>query len=254
MRLASAFFAIILLLAGFIFFTPAPQGFPILEYHSVTNKTDPESEIYNVPPAEFSAQLDYLQQKGYTTITLLDYARAYNGVEELPEKPIVLTFDDGYENLYTEMLPILEAHKMKAVVYVITNRLGKPGYLTIEELKEMQARGIEIGSHSADHLPLVTLSGEFLENQIHGSKTFLEWNGLGYIYSFSYPNGVYNREIVEMLKQEKFFTAVTGEAGLNDFNTDPFLLKRVNIRKPRFGIYEFRWRLFKAELFARFRK
>ena len=171
----------------------------------------------------------------------------------MPPKPIILTFDDGYEDNYTEMLPILEAHGMTAVIFVITNELGKPGYLNFEQLKDLQKRGIEIGSHTADHLPLVTLNGELLDNQIRVSKIFLEWNGLDPIGSLSYPNGVYSAEIIEMLKSQNYLSAVTGEAGLNTLETDPFKLKRVHIRKPRFGIYEFRWRLLKADIFERLR-
>ena len=222
-----------------------------MEYHTITNNPAPESEIYNVPPAEFSAQLDYLQQNGYTTITLQDFMRVVHGKGELPKKPIVLTFDDGYEDNFTEMLPILEAHKMTAVVYVITNQLGQPGYLTLEQLKEMQKRGIEIGSHTADHTALLVMSDEMRLHQIRDSKTFLEWNGLETIYSFSYPNGSLNDEIIKILRQENYLSAVTGNAGLNTLKKNPYKLNRVNIRKPRFGIYEFKFRLFKANLFAK---
>lgn len=253
MRFIGVIFLIATLFFAFIFSLPEPEGFPILEYHTVTNNPLPESEIYNVPPAEFSAQLDYLQENGYTTITLNDFIMACRYGKTLPEKPIILTFDDGYADNYSEMLPILEAHGMTAVIFVITNQLGKPGYLSFWQLKDLQKRGIEIGSHTADHLPLVTLSGEFLDNQIRISKIFLEWNGLDPIGSMSYPNGVYSPEIIEMLKAENYLSAVTGEAGLNTLETDPYKLKRVHIRKPRFGIYEFRWRLLKANIFERLR-
>lgn len=247
----------IIFAAGFfvwIFTSPPPEGFPILEYHTVTNNPTPDSEIYNVPPEDFAAQLDYLKENGYTTVTLQDFMRFLHGKASLPEKPIVLTFDDGYEDNYTEMLPILEAHEMTAVVYVITNLVGEPGYLSIPQLKDMQRRGIEIGSHTADHITLTMMDKKTRLHQIRDSKIFLEWSGLDTIYSFSYPNGTYTAEFVELLRQENYLTAVTGDAGLNTAETNPYLLHRVNVRQPSFGILEFRWRLFKAELFARFRK
>ena len=248
MRLAGAIFLFGLIFVAIIFSLPEPEGFPILEYHMITENPPKGSEVYNVPPQEFAAQLDYLQQNGYTTVTLREFMRAKHGKITLPENPIVLTFDDGYENIYTEMLPILEAHKMKAVVYVITNELGKEGYLTLEQVKDMQRRGIEIGSHTADHLALVMLSGDFLMNQIRNSKIFLEWSGLETIFEFSYPNGEYNLELTEILKREGYLTAVTGDVGLNTLETNPYALKRVHIRQPQFGITEFKWRLMKAEL------
>ncbi len=245
---------VLTVVAAVIFILPEPEGFPILEYHQVTDAPlDPDFEVYNVPPDEFAAQLDYLQSEGYTTITLQDFMRAVHGKSSLPDKPIVLTFDDGYRDNYSTMLPILEAHGMTAVVYVITNEIGKENYLTLDELKDMQRRGIEIGSHTADHLPLTTLDEPTRLKQIRDSKIFLEWSGLQTIYSLSYPNGAFNAEIIEILKQTEYLTAVTGEAGLNTLDTNPYELFRVHIRKPRFGLTEFKLRLFKAKFFAKVR-
>ena len=248
MRLASAVFLFGIIFFAIIFALPKPEGFPILEYHTITKNPMKGSEVYNVPPEEFAAQLDYLKQKGYTTVTLREFMQAKHGKITLPENPIVLTFDDGYENIYTEMLPILEAKGMKAVVYVITNELDKPGYLTLEQVKDMQKRGIEIGSHTADHLALVNESAEMQLHQVSDSRIFLHWSGLEPIYTFSYPNGAYNSDIIKILKQEKYLSAVTGDVGLNTLKSDPYTLKRVHIRNPHFGITEFKWRLMKAEL------
>ena len=245
---------LVALFAAIIFLLPEPEGFPILEYHQVTDeKLDPDFEVYNVPPEEFSAQLDFLQAEGYTTITLQDFMRAVHGKATLPDKPIVLTFDDGYTDNYSTMLPILEVHKMTAVVYVITNEVGKSGYLTLDQLKDMQRRGIEIGSHTSDHLPLTSLDAETQLTQIRDSKRFLEWSGLSTIYSLSYPNGAFNEEIMEILRSEQYLTAVTGDAGLNTLETNPYELYRVHIRKPRFGLNEFKFRLLKAKFFAKLR-
>lgn len=240
------------LIAAIIFLLPEPEGFPILEYHQVTDAPlDPHFELYNVPPAEFAAQLDYLKAEGYTTITLQDFMRAVHGKTTLPEKPIVLTFDDGYADNYSIMFPILKSRGMKAVVYVITNQIGQAGYMTFDALKEMQSYGIEIGSHTADHLPLTEINTPTQRRQIGESKIFLEWNGLQTIYSLSYPNGEFNPELEEILREENYLTAVTGNAGLNTLETNPYELCRVHIRKPRFGLTEFKFRLWKAKFFAK---
>lgn len=248
---AAILFLVLVIFLVRILTLPEPEGFPILEYHTVTKTPTRDSEIYNVPPEDFSAQLDYLQENGYTTITLQDFMRAKRGKQTLPEKPIVLTFDDGYADNFTEMLPILEAHNMTAVIYVVTNFIGKEGYLNLDQLKEMQKRGLEIGSHTADHIPIDKVSEHILDNQIHGSKQFLDWSGLETIYTFSYPNGAVSDKLINYLKQENFLNAVTGDAGLNNFETDPFKLKRVHIRQPRLGITEFKFRLWKANFFAK---
>ena len=233
---------------------PAPDGFPILEYHTVTDTPDVDSVRYNVAPDELAAQLDYLVENGYTTITMLDFIEAKNGRFQMPDKPIMLTFDDGYADNYFEMLPLIEQRNMKAVVYVIANQIGRDGYLTFEQLKDMQTRGIEIGNHTADHLPLDELSHDEIVYEVRDSKIYLEWSGVNTIYSLSYPNGKYNAEIIKILEQENYYTAVTGDAGLNTLETNQFKMHRVNIPQPRLGLFEFRLRLLKAELAAKLRK
>ena len=228
-----------------------PEGFPILEYHMVTENPHSDAKPYVVPPEDFAEQLDYLAEEGYTTITPQDYARARKGKQQLPEKPIILSFDDGYEDNWRVVLPMLEERGMKAVFYMVTNSIGKPGYLTWDNLFDMERRGMEIGSHTANHLPLTTLSPEKQREELRLSKLMLEWKGMKTIYSFSYPNGSYNAGVVTMLAEEEYLTAVTGEAGLNTLETNPYLLRRVNIPPPHFGLTEFRLRLMKADIAAR---
>ena len=228
-----------------------PEGFPILEYHMVTENPHPDAKPYVVPPEDFAEQLDYLAEEGYTTITPQDYARARKGKQQLPEKPIILSFDDGYEDNWRVVLPMLEERRMKAVFYMVTNSIGQPGYLTWDNLFDMERRGMEIGSHTANHLPLTTLSPEKQREELRLSKLMLEWKGMKTIYSFSYPNGSYNAGVVAMLAEEEYLTAVTGEAGLNTLETNPYLLRRVNIPPPHFGLTEFRLRLMKADIAAR---
>ena len=238
--------------AAWVLTAAPPEGFPILEYHMVTENPHPDAKPYVVPPEDFAEQLDYLAEEGYTTITPQDYARARKGKQQLPEKPIILSFDDGYEDNWRVVLPMLEERGMKAVFYMVTNSIGKPGYLTWDNLFDMERRGMEIGSHTANHLPLTTLSPEKQREELRLSKLMLEWKGMKTIYSFSYPNGSYNAGVVTMLAEEEYLTAVTGEAGLNTLETNPYLLRRVNIPPPHFGRMEFRLRLMKADIAARF--
>ena len=227
------------------------QGIPILEYHMVGHDELPDEKPYIVPTEDFSAKLDYLQQAGYTTITLREFAAAKRGDFVLPEKPIVLTFDDGYEDNATEMLPVLEQHGMKATMFMVTNNIGLEHYLSWDQLYDMQARGVEIGSHTANHLPLTTLTADQQSDELRLSKLMLEWNGIQPVVSFSYPNGAYDMDLAQKVQDTGYLLAVTGDAGLNTFETDPVLLQRINIPHPRFGITEFRLRLLKGEIFAK---
>lgn len=252
--LGSIFLALCLLagvLGLWLYLTPAPEGFPILEYHMVNDQPDEDGYDYAVPVEEFKAQLDYLQAEGYHTITLLEYMKAKKGKFTLPSKPIVLTFDDGYVDNYTTLLPLLEERGMKAVVFMVTNDIGRPGYLTWDQLRDMQGRGIELGSHTANHQPLTTLDPQMKNDELKLSKLLMEWNGLQTVFSFSYPNGAYDEALPGMLKENEYLAAVTGEAGLNDMKTDPYLLHRINIPHPHLGLWEFKARLLKGEVFAK---
>ena len=253
-KMVLIFFCLVCLLAGGLLawaaFLP-PPGVPILEYHMVDEYDTEDAYLYNVPPDEFAAQLDYLQAEGYTTISLLDYLRAAKGKQALPDKPVILTFDDGYADNYTTALPMLEARGMKATVFMVTNDIGQEDYLTWSQLRDMQERGIEIGSHTANHVPLTELSLPESQEELRLSKLLLEWNGILTVYTFSYPNGKYNKDILLLLADDEYLAAVTGDCGLNTFATDPYLLQRINIPHPKAGLWEFRIRLWKAAIWTR---
>jgi len=87
-------------------------------------------------------------------------------------------------------------------------------------------------------------------DEVKLSKLLMEWNGMDTIYTLSYPNGKYSSELLEVLKEEEYLAAVTGDAGLNTFETNPYLLQRINIPHPTFGLTEFKWRLLKGRIFA----
>ena len=241
----------LLVFISWLTMTPAPQGVLVLEYHHVSDDVDEEGWSYAVPVADFKEQLDYLQAQGYTTISMQDFMRAKKGKQELPDKPVILTFDDGYEDNYTVLLPMLEERGMKATVYMVTNSIGRKGYLSWNQLRDMQNRGIELGSHTANHQPLTSLERDKQAEEMKLSKLLMEWNGLKTIFTFSYPNGAYDEGMPELLKENEYLTAVTGDGGLNTFKTNPYLLQRTNIPHPRLGLTEFKLRLFKGEVMTR---
>lgn len=243
--------AVLVILTAAVFGVTAafpPEGVLILEYHKVNDWSE---DSYTVKPEDFAAQMDELRAQGYETISILDFLRAKKGKQTLPEKAVIVTLDDGYKDNYTDMLPIMESRGMKATVFMVTNDIGLPGYLTWDMLRDMQNRGIEIGSHTANHLPLTEMSPADAREEVQLSKTLMEWNGIKTIFGLSYPNGKYKDFMPQMLKESEYLAAVTGDAGLNTFETNPYLLHRINIPRPHFGIKEFRLRIWKAKIFAR---
>lgn len=247
------FFALIFLVALFggavaamVEMNP-PQGVLILEYHKVNDRTKDE---YTLTPEEFAEQMDVLKADGYTAISVLDFLRAKKGKQELPQKPVVVTFDDGYSDNYTEALPILEQRGMKATLFMVTNNIGLPGYLTWDQLHDMEKRGIELGSHTANHLPLTNMTVAEARDEARKSKQMMEWKGLKTVFVLSYPNGKYDKFLPDILKEEEYLAAVTGDTGLNTFQTDPYRLLRTNIPPSHFGIKEFRLRIWRAKAMA----
>lgn len=224
-----------------------PQGMPILAYHMINEG----KSTYSVSPALFEEHMQYLQQEGYTAISLLEFAKAKKGKFTLPQKPVVITFDDGYEDNYTTALPILEKYGIKASVFMVVNDIGRKGYLSLEQLKEMERRNIEIGSHTANHLPLAKLSSDKKQEEIAISKLLLEWKGLKTVFFLAYPNGSYDDESQKFLKDGDYLGAVSGNSGLNTAETNPYLLHRINVPNPMFGLSEFKIRMFKADVYAK---
>lgn len=237
--------------AGLIYFVwqSEPEGFHIIEYHKIN---DYDNDPYTIHPEEFAEQLDYLKAKGYTTITVLDYLKARRGEAPLPKKPILLSFDDGYRDNYTTAVPLLEERGMKGTFFIVTNDVGLDKYMTWEDLLDLQNRGWELGSHTANHLPLTEMSDEFAEEEMKVTKLITTWHGLKRLFGFSYPNGAYKKEYAEMLRRQSYYCALTGDAGLNTLKTKPYELHRTIIPRPRLGLFEFKLRMLRSELYALF--
>lgn len=230
----------VLVLLGAFYLTSS--GVPILAYHSVRNTAD----TYSIPEAEFENQLRYLAANGYTVISLNEMLEGFAGKAVLPERPVVLTFDDGYRDNYTTAFPILQKYKMKATVFIITGSVGEAGYLRWEQLKAMQQQGIEIGSHTLNHLPLRELDFTAKVSEVTESKKILDKNLDIKVSFLAYPFGSYDRYMPEIMKQAGYLGACTGKSGTNYANTKYYNLYRINIPNSRYGLLEFKTRLWRG--------
>jgi peptidoglycan/xylan/chitin deacetylase (PgdA/CDA1 family) len=188
---------------------------PILMYHHIRDFNDPTDAIgtnLSVPPKKFADQLDLLKSKGYTTITLRDLDK-----KSIPAKPIILTFDDGYDNFYLNAYPELKKRGMTATIFIITGDIGKSEYMNESEIKELNSNGIEVGSHTISHPDLRTLSTAKAQNEIANSKETLEKLLGNKVISFCYPSGKFTEETVSILKNSGYEFAVTTNSKLTTF-------------------------------------
>lgn len=220
---------------------------PILAYHQVGDIDD----MYSITASQFEEQMAYLTRNGFHTISLEELFNFYDGKGKLPDKPVIITFDDGYEDNYLTALPILEKYNMSATVFIVPNLIGTEEYLSWQQVGEMQQRHTEIGSHTLSHIAMDEISEEQQRREASQSKLVLEHHVGKPIRFLAYPFGQFNAATKQILKETGYLGACTGLPGLNDKSTDAYALKRINMPKPKYGLWEFRLRLFRANLYSK---
>jgi len=203
--------------------TPTPKPpesvrVPILMYHYVSDPPPGADKLradLSVSPKQFEAQLRYLQENGYTTVSLQNVYDLLKIGKPLPEKSVVLTFDDGYLDHYTNAFRLLKKYKMTGTFFIVTDYAvyKNPEHLTWPMVTEMAKAGMNIESHSRTH--------KDMRNRINA---FLVWEILGPVEQitayagkkprfFSYPTGRYDTRVIKILRDVGTLAAVTVETG-----------------------------------------
>jgi peptidoglycan/xylan/chitin deacetylase (PgdA/CDA1 family) len=186
---------------------------PILEYHYIRVNPDPRDRLgfnLSVTPDDFAAQMSWLQTAAYHPIDLTRLRAYFQQRQPLPARAVVLTFDDGYEDFVTAALPVLRAHGFAAVSYVVPGFLGRSGYLTVDQVREIDGDGIEVAAHTLHHVDLTTTSPAGVNLEVQGSRSALEQIVQHPVLDFCYPSGKYNAPVV----------AATETAGLQSATTE----------------------------------
>lgn len=157
--------------------------------------------------------MEFLSRWKYNVVGL---EKALQGPSPSGNRSVALTFDDGIANFYTQALPILKCLQFPATVFVVTDWVGRRGYLTIEQMKELLDNRIMIGSHGCTHRYLPALPIKEIEAEVHRSKEALEQK-LGHpIPFFCYPYGGFSKEIVEIVRKAGYLAALTTNRGFKD--------------------------------------
>lgn len=206
-----------------------------------------------VSTSEFAAQMQYLADNGYTTISPDDLQAYLEKGQQLPENPILITFDDGYKDNYRNALPILKQHAQKATVFLISDYVNTyEKYLTWQQVQEMQQAGISFGSHTLSHMVLTQASSpEEVQKQLTKSKEALEWHLGQKVEYIAYPCGTYDQSIIDMTKAAGYKAAFTVNFGRDRPGDSSYALNRI----PVFGcnshtFLRFRLRLKFTQIFS----
>ena len=213
---------------------PGPSAIrvPILMYHYIRVNPDPGDRLgfaLSVTPSDFATQMDWLARNGYHPITTEDLYAYLSGARGLPSRPVILSFDDGYGDFFTTALPILRSHDFTAVSYVVSGFVGQPRYMTAAQIFEANRAGIEIGSHTVNHVNLTRQSPNSMGYQVAASKQALE-QLLGHpVISFCYPSGRFNSSVVSAVAAAGYHDATTTRFGSAHTLADRYTWGRVRV-------------------------
>ena len=201
-------------------------GVPVLNYHQVN---DEKHSALTLHVDQFREQMEYLHNQGYNTITLdqlYDYLE--NGTE-LPNKPIVITFDDGYVDNYKNVLPILKEYNMKATLFMISDAANTPGFVSTEQMHQMEAGGFDIQGHTNHHKILTKIAPTELPDALLGGKTSLEGILGEPIEYLAYPGGFNDMLVQYVTKQSGYKMAFTVQPGTVQPGDNLYALNRLAI-------------------------
>jgi peptidoglycan/xylan/chitin deacetylase (PgdA/CDA1 family)/glycosyltransferase involved in cell wall biosynthesis len=218
----------------------SPASIPVLMYHRVleTAMTNSSHGIW-VSAQQFASHLASLRRRGFQTITFRDYAGFLQGKGKLPRKPIILTFDDGYEDNYRTAFPLLQKFGFNAVIYVVTDRDRRTNFwdkdeppaplLSASQMMELHRSGIEIGSHTVTHARLSIASPESAHREIRDSKDALEQLLGSSVLSFAYPYGELSPTTKDCVEEAGYKFAVAADSGPLNFYQDFLEIRRTQV-------------------------
>jgi len=203
---------------------------PILMYHYIRElpgEDDPLGQNLSVAPETFAKQLAYLKSAGYESISFDDLREG-----KIPTKPVIITFDDGYEDAYQSAFPALQKEGFKGVFYIITGFVGKDLYLTWPQITEMSEGGMVFGSHTVNHPDLT--SEKYTSVQIMGelevSKASLERHLGITINDFCYPSGKATTTTVDDVNEAGYKTATSTQISIVQSGNYWLWLPRLRIK------------------------
>ena len=211
--------------------SPRAVNIPIFIYHSVIPHYPGETasqDAYDVTPELFESELRYLESHHYTAISLDDVADYFDMGKPLPQNPVILNFDDGWENQFIYAFPLLKKYHYEATFFIYTNVIDHSPFLSWKQIKEMVESGMAIGGHTKTH-PLLTniANADELRDEIVGGKKILEDHLRRSVTVFAYPYGDYNNAVASAVKEAGFRMARSTYRGVSHTPDDRYALKGI---------------------------
>jgi peptidoglycan/xylan/chitin deacetylase (PgdA/CDA1 family) len=203
---------------------------PVLMYHVIASPPSSAQlpELY-VDPKTFDAQMESLKQKGYTGVSLNQVYDAWFKGGELPEKPVVVSFDDGYRSQYVYARPELRKLGWPGVLSVIAGRVGQPNAeLSVAMVQNMIDNGWELDSHTINHVDVSQASGSQLQQEVAGSRRMLQQRFHQPVNFFCYPSGRYDDQAIQAVRAAGYLGATTTDEGLAS-KSEMYTLKRIRV-------------------------
>lgn len=202
------------------------KSIPVLLYHRV----GPESDALTITTNRFEHDIATLSQEGYTALSLDQIRQCLKkeSAARLPEKPVLLTFDDGYLDNYTNAFPILQKYSMQASFFIITGMVGQNDRLTVSQIREMLSAGMDFGSHTVTHRSLAELNSKETSREIRKSKTDLEQIIEKPVNFIAYPCGSYTSETLKIAQEAGYTGGFSLRPGFAVFNNS-MIIRRIPI-------------------------
>ncbi len=216
----------VIILAGIIcFYTGYGYVAPIMMYHHVEDSHFEHGNYVSL--AKFEEHLQFLKKHKYNVISLDALVTLIKENKPVKRKTVVITFDDGYKDNYINALKLLKKYDFPAIIFVPTGSIGDPDRMNVEELKELKANGIDIGSHTIREAYLPDQTKERLYEELKGSKAVLEKVLDAKVRYLAYPSGGFTKEVKELATELGYRAACTTNRGYDKSNKDVFELNRI---------------------------
>ena len=211
------------------------NGIPILLYHSVGDDASGPLGAYTSSLGDFRAQMGWVADEGFTTLTVRSYTEALEGGRPLPERPLLITFDDGLADFSRNALPVLQSFGHTCTMFVTTavtwhrrpRSLGGRRTLSWSEIRTLQLAGVELGAHSHDHLQLDLLPASRVASQLRVCKDLLEQETQSEVHSFAYPHGYQRATTRRLVERAGFASACAVKNELSHSQDNRWALARV---------------------------